>query len=100
MAILNISDFQQIKSKALEIQTISEDINTLLNNLSVELHEKIGENGTEWQGNNAIGFMQQFDGLKPSFDKVYLAIRSMGEAIESTGTMFANTEGVNDSTIE
>lgn len=85
MAIEKVTNFEQIKKEGLDMQTIATEINNLLNRVSVEM-EQIG--GDAWQSANATQFKNNFDLLKQNFGKVYSAIDTMGQAINTSGKIY------------
>lgn len=90
MAVEKI-EFAQARQTGKEIQAIADNINALLNRVSVEM-EKVG--GEAWQSANATNFKNNFEVLKASFNKVYSAINTMGQAIDNTAKLYETNEGV------
>ena len=89
MAVEKIGGFQNVKSKGAEIVTIASGISKLLDQVSAQME---GVGGAAWQSANASKFKSDFETLKPSFDKVFKAIDTMGQAIEASGTIHESGE--------
>lgn len=86
-------DFAQAKQTGTDIQSIADNINALLGRVSAEM-EKVG--GEAWQSANATAFRNDFETLRASFNKVYNAISTMGQAINASAKMFENGEGITE----
>jgi len=84
-------EFAQAKQTGQEIKAIADNINALLGKVSIEM-EKVG--GEAWQSARATNFKNNFELLKASFNKVYSAISTMGEAIDNSAKLYESNEGI------
>lgn len=87
-------NFEKAKSIGVDIQGIADEINLLLNSVSLMM-EKIS--GEAWQSANATSFKSDFDSLKGNFTNVFNAVHTMGEAINASGAMYEAGESAGTS---
>ena len=85
-----MDSFEAVKSAGDEIVQIADEIQKLLNDVSMEM-EKIG--GEAWQSSNATAFKNEFDNLSADFNKVHASISSMGAAISRSSEIYSINEG-------
>ena len=82
-------EYDQCISIADEIKTISQQVETLLEN---DINSEVNSLLSEWEGKAAESFMTEYNRLKARFNEFYVSISNISQTISSASAEINGTD--------